>query len=85
MGDPTAAPARACAHPCARLQQYVDRLTRALRNDRFEVSETRAEADLAYRRGWNAASEHVEMTILQRVVAELAVMRGLDELEERTR
>jgi hypothetical protein len=73
-------------HSCTHLQQYVDLLTRALRNDRFETDPgSRGETDLAYRRGWNAASEHVETVILKRCLAELAVMRGLGELEEVTR
>jgi hypothetical protein len=86
MGDPTAAPGRACAHSCAQIEAYVHLLKRELRNDRFETDPgSRGEADLAYRRGWNAAVEHVESAILKRVGAELAVLGGLQEIEEATR
>lgn len=85
MVDPTQQPLRADSYAPTQTVS-VARLIERLRNDVFEVDPgSRGETDLAYRRGWNSAMEHVETEVIKYLVALARVTDGLQELEEQTR
>lgn len=84
--SPTASVDAVQAHYAPNQFVSVARLIERIRNDTFETNPgSRGETDLAYRRGHNAAMNHVETAIIPYLIACARIDACLDELEEATR